>query len=291
MSAVADHLTSQTAAAGTRGIRSLLVHVQPEEAARGRLDAAVALARREDAFLVGVAAEEVNWAAVATDPYGVTQSVYAELCEISARNRQIAQDAFRAAAADIPHELIVADTGPIRAMCAAAVGIDLIVAGGSTGGSADPHRMCDPALLALKSGRPVLVAPPAGGALKADSVVVAWKDTREARRALGDAMPFLRGARRVTVVEAALHGERAEAQARVEKVAARLAAIGIEAAAVAREGSPDEIVPHLQAEADAREADLIVCGAYGHSRLGEWLFGGVTADLMAKPQRFLLLSH
>ena len=41
----------------------------------------------------------------------------------------------------------------------------------------------------------------------------------------------------------------------------------------------------------ARGADLIVAVGYGHSRLGEWIFGGVTNDLLADPERFLLLSH
>jgi nucleotide-binding universal stress UspA family protein len=47
----------------------------------------------------------------------------------------------------------------------------------------------------------------------------------------------------------------------------------------------------LQACADKADADLIVCGAYGHTRLGEWIFGGVTIELLEDPRRFLLLSH
>jgi nucleotide-binding universal stress UspA family protein len=251
----------------------------------------VALANREGAHLIGVVAEEVNWAAVANDAYGLAQSVYGELCEITAHNIQAAQEIFREAMSHKVHEMIAVEADPLRVMCSAAVGVDFLVAGGSTDGASDPHRTCDPALLALKSGRPVLVVPPHGGELKADSIVVAWKDTREARRALADAMPFLRSASKVVVVESAPHGEREDARARVEKVAARLADVGVKASAVALEGTPDEVVPNIQAEANVWEADLIVCGAYGHSRLGEWLFGGVTADLLANPQRFLLLSH
>jgi len=48
---------------------------------------------------------------------------------------------------------------------------------------------------------------------------------------------------------------------------------------------------HLHAEAKAIGADLIVAGGYGHSRLGEWVFGGLTADLLADPRRFVLFSH
>jgi len=44
-------------------------------------------------------------------------------------------------------------------------------------------------------------------------------------------------------------------------------------------------------QASLQGADLIICGAYGHSRLGEWVFGGVTADLLSQDQAYLLLSH
>ena len=52
-----------------------------------------------------------------------------------------------------------------------------------------------------------------------------------------------------------------------------------------------EVTQVLQSAASAAGADLIVCGAYGHTRFGEWAFGGVTADLLLNPQRFLLFSH
>jgi nucleotide-binding universal stress UspA family protein len=55
--------------------------------------------------------------------------------------------------------------------------------------------------------------------------------------------------------------------------------------------SPERVAVELNIVAQAIDADLIVAGGYGHSRLGEWVFGGVTYDLLHSPERFVLLSH
>ena len=60
-------------------------------------------------------------------------------------------------------------------------------------------------------------------------------------------------------------------------------------ARVAQEKHPEGF--HILRQASLEGADLIVCGAYGHTRLGEWVFGGVTADLLAQDSAYLLLSH
>ena len=54
---------------------------------------------------------------------------------------------------------------------------------------------------------------------------------------------------------------------------------------------PDRASLEIQAQASRIGADLIVAGAYGHARLGEWMFGGATFDLLREPERFVLLSH
>jgi nucleotide-binding universal stress UspA family protein len=56
-------------------------------------------------------------------------------------------------------------------------------------------------------------------------------------------------------------------------------------------GEPNFAADTLQNLAGALGADLIVAGGYGHTRLGEWVMGGVTTDLLADPQRFVLFSH
>jgi nucleotide-binding universal stress UspA family protein len=138
---------------------------------------------------------------------------------------------------------------------------------------------------------PVLVVPPEGGVLRARSVIVAWKDTREARRALHDAMPFLKAAEKVLVVAVCEAEEAKAALEGVREVVAGLSRHGVKADPTVVQAPADLAAARLQDEAREARADLIVAGAYGHSRLGEWIFGGVTRYLLHNPQTFLLLSH
>ncbi|MEJ0065684.1 MAG: universal stress protein [Caulobacteraceae bacterium] len=145
----------------------------------------------------------------------------------------------------------------------------------------DPYMHCSPAELAITSGRPVLVAPPAAPPLSAKQVLLAWKDTREARRALSDALPFFEQADRVVVAAVCPEVDAEQALHQTDDVVRALRRRGITAEAkVAQEKHPEGF--HILRQASLEGADLIVCGAYGHSRMGEWVFGGVTADLLAQ---------
>jgi nucleotide-binding universal stress UspA family protein len=178
---------------------------------------------------------------------------------------------------------------PEPAVVAASRAADLIVAGGAPR-RRDPYATCGAAALALTSGRPVLVAPPSAPPLNGKSVLIAWKETREARRALSDAMPFLERAERVVVMTICPKDAVEDASRAVEDVAASLNRRGVKAVAkVVEHAHPDGF--QLLRQASLEGADLIVMGAYGHARLGEWVFGGVTADLLEQDQAYLLLSH
>jgi nucleotide-binding universal stress UspA family protein len=167
---------------------------------------------------------------------------------------------------------------------------DLLIAG-SHREPVDSLRQVDAGELALRAGRPVLVVPPEVAQISLKNVVVAWKDTREARRAVNDALPLLHAAEAVVVVEIVENqSERAAAKSRVEDVAAWLTRRDIAAASIAtREliGVPGQLDIIAQDEG----ADIIVAGAYGHSRFSEWVFGGVTRDLLRLRRRCALLSH
>ena len=140
-------------------------------------------------------------------------------------------------------------------------------------------------------GRPTLVVPEGATTLGAEHVVIGWKDTREARRAVRDAMPFLQQATRVTVVEACgPNGEKA-ALGRLDDVARYLWRHRIECGPkvmVRQEGSG---AAQLIQIAQQERADLFVTGAYGHSRLGEWIFGGMTRHLLTGSPICCLMSH
>jgi nucleotide-binding universal stress UspA family protein len=127
--------------------------------------------------------------------------------------------------------------------------------------------------------------------LRAENIVVGWKETREARRAVLDALPFLQEATRVTIVEICSPGEEATAQNQLDDVAKYLSRHRISGGPrviLQQEGSGAAQLVKL---AEDEKADLLVTGAYGHSRLGEWVFGGMTRDLLATSPICCLMSH
>ena len=179
---------------------------------------------------------------------------------------------------------------PTKFVAREARAADLIVAGAVRGG-VDLLRQVDPGELVLQTGRPVLVVPPELEWLKINAVVVGWKDTREARRAIYDALPLLHKANEVVVVELLQpDADQKAAKTRVDDVAAWLIRRGIGASAIATKaliGVPDRLVLIAQEEG----ANIIVAGAYGHARLQEWVFGGVTRDLLMQHRCCVFLSH
>lgn len=270
--------------------RALLVHVQPDEAAHPRLSAAAALARRLEATLLGVGAESLQQAIV-SDVDGAAPLWIVELQRQIEADLKAAEEAFRRETAGLDARWTQGVTRPAHSLAELARSADLIVAGGSPLRDHDPRRWADPAELVLLSGRPVLVAPPGGGELRAEGVVVAWKDTREARRAVHDALPFLCAAQDVVVTEICDRDDFAGAQYRTGSVVEGLKRHGAPARAKVVTAAPEGVAGELAATAESVGADLIVAGGYGHSRFGEWFFGGVTRDLLRQAERFTLLSH
>lgn len=154
----------------------------------------------------------------------------------------------------------------------------------------DSSRHLDVSDLVMQAGRPVLVVPANLEILKLDRVLVGWKDTRETRRAVLDAIPLLRRAGHVTVVEIAADEDLDAAHARLAEVIAWLHGDGVNAEALVAPAAGDDAT-RLGAIAAEQHADLIVAGAYGHNRFREWALGGVTSDLLLRAGRCSLLSH
>lgn len=271
--------------------RTILVHAESLPAAAPRLAVAAAVAQDFDASLLGLGAEMFDWVGV-SDPYGVTAgdwiTIMREQMEVDLKT---AEAAFKAAAKGVPHEWVSLMEPPAQSMSRIARGADLIVAGGAPLNDSGAYRVAASADLVMQSGRPVLVAPPKGGKLRAKQIVVAWKDSREARRAVADAMPFLKRADDVMVLEICHEDEKADAEARTADVARHLQRHGVKARSKAKVAPNDRASIELNVEAQGIDADLIVCGAYGHSRLQEWVLGGVTYELLHRPECFVLLSH
>lgn len=156
---------------------------------------------------------------------------------------------------------------PTETLISEARSADLIVI--ESGRSADNmYRSADVGAAILGAGRPFLVVPAAVKSLAADHVMVGWKDTREARRAVLDALPFLHEAKRVTVLEICEKEQVETARHHVDDVVRYLAQHRIKAEPLVEMQARGSRAHQIIRWADDEEADLLVTGAYGHSRLG-----------------------
>jgi nucleotide-binding universal stress UspA family protein len=168
---------------------------------------------------------------------------------------------------------------------------DIIVVGARTEAIIDPNAAPDPSDLVMQAGRPLIVVPSAVEWLDLRSVLVAWKDVREARRAVFDALPILAAAKEVTIAEIPEADTRhADAVSRVADVAAWLHGHGIAAHTIVPE-NPAGVSDQLDKIATNLGAGAVIAGAYGHSRFREWVLSGVTHHLATESCRCAFLSR
>ena len=168
---------------------------------------------------------------------------------------------------------------------------DVIVVGARTETLVDQNAAADPSDLVMQAGRPLIVVPPAVQWLDLRSVLVAWKDVREARRAVFDALPILACAKEVTIAEIPeQEGHRADATSHVADVAAWLRGHGIVANTVVPERA-GRITEQLEEIAANIGAGAVIAGAYGHSRFRQWVLSGVTRHLATESRRCAFLSR
>lgn len=270
---------------------SLMVHLDIGRPNVEVLQVAADLGIRLGARIIGIAACQPVQLAYAEG--GVSGAAIVACRDELDRELQEAEAAFRAAlgVGTLSVEWRSSVTTPPLAdyLASQARCADLIVTRVQPADFFDPSRHVGIGEVVMRSGRPVLVVPADVGGLPLDRVVVAWKDTREARRAVADALPLLALAKHVTVAEVAGQDDHAHAMARVQDVATWLARHGILAAPLVTAWGADE-TGRLGALLDEQKADLVVAGAYGHSRLREWAFGGITRELLMG-NRCALLSH
>lgn len=275
-------------------IATVLVSLALDQSNDARLEIAGELAERFGAGVVGIAAAQF-----APPLYFTTgqqaqdlidqgeQAVSKRLAELEAQFRQAitnrAEIVGWRSALDFPARFILRES-----RCA-----DIIIDGGRSPAMSDAFALASPKDLVMQTGRPLLVVPDTANWLDLRSVLVAWKDTPEARRAVADAVPLLRVAKDVTVAEILEEGgRRSDAEAGVKDVVAWLSRHGVLASARVSENSqnPDASV-QLDEIAGEVGAGLIVAGAYGHSRFRELILGGMTQHLVTQNVRSVLLSH
>ncbi len=266
---------------------TMMVHVDAARDCEPRVQIALALAHRFEASLIGVAglAPRPAFTAGGLVIYHEAtehdrRAVRASFDDIGRRFRDKAQYLKQVewrTSLELPHELILQE----------ARAADLVIVGARHPGAND---LVDPGVILLRAGRPVLVVPEAVAPPELRRVVVTWKDTRECRRAVRDALPFLQRAEGVQIVGIGEGEPEARAKGHLSDVAGYLRRHGVVAREVWRQARGPVAAELLRLARDDG-ADLIVAGGYGHSRLGEWIFGGVTHELLSSSPVCCLLSH
>jgi len=261
--------------------KSILINLNIDGSIAAGVAAAVDLARRHDAKLIGFCAADAALPVAGLEGGALAAEVWQQMRDdIVERFKEVRAEFDRLTVGFGKTEWREALTAPTQAVVTASRSADLILISASEEASpGDTYRVADPANVVLQAGRPLLIVAGKAEKVPARKIVVAWKDTREARRAVADAVPLLASAEEVTVVTVAAQAEQWIRQS-VADVVAFLVAHGVKARPELIE-SPDEYL-ELLSFIDRSGADLVVSGAYGHSRLREWAFGGVTRSLLGE---------
>jgi nucleotide-binding universal stress UspA family protein len=272
--------------------RSIMVCLDGSADSAALLAQALGLARRHHATLVAVHAVNMPvspWVAGAEVLVSqVTALVRAEQEEVRRRFQTVLAEA------EVNGEFIALADGNVAAALRVARTVDLVVAGHDPSWLAAPVGTSLAIPLLLGAGRPVLFLPEGSAQAPFRSILVAWNDSREAARAVSDALPLLKAADHVSVVSVQrLDGSAPDFRDSGRRLVSGLGRHGVQAVftAIDTEGmglAPDEWLSQ-QTRDDA--IDLVVAGGYGHGRMTEMVLGGATRTLLHRTEGPLLMSH
>ncbi len=270
---------------------TLMVHLDIDRSNKARLQIAGELAERFDARLIGIAAADIQPPLYFMEGEAAQDQLEKDRARLKSQIVDCEAE-FRGALKGLADriEWRTAIEWPTDFVARNARAADLVIIGNEAR-RADVTRHVDAGGLVMRAGRPVLLVPSEVEWLKLKTIVVAWKDTREARRAVSDALPLLHMAREVVIVELLEAGaDQAAAKTRVDDVAQWLVRRKINASSIATK-TLINMAGQLTLLAQDEGASIIVAGAYGHTRFQEWIFGGVTRDLLTQQKCCALLSH
>lgn len=270
---------------------TLLVHLQAGRSNASLLSAAARFAERFKAHVIGIAACQPMMV-VAGDGM-VCGDVYASDELQLASDLEAAETEFRDALRGRSTWLEWRSRTTVAALShyvsLEARSADLILIGSMPADPFDLSRSTNPGSLVMEAGRPVFVTP-RSQPMGFDRALIGWKETVECRRAIADALPLLKQTEHVTVIEIAAIDELDAAQVRVDDVVTWLERHGVMAEGRI-EATDGHDTAQLYGAANTEHVDFVVAGAYGHSRLREWVLGGVTRDLLLGCEHGVLMSH
>lgn len=277
--------------------KTILVHIGKDESAAARIDAAVRLAEANEGRLVGLATV-AQPTPILVEGSAAAAGIWAEQMSHHENDAKEAAESFMEdmRKRGIPAEARVAtgfeeNAGGALALNARYADISVVGGRDGTGSRTLSDTLIDGAL--FDSGRPALIVPKGGvGETLGTRPLLAWDGGPQAARAARDALPFIAAASHVRVCVAATyfgmgrHGDEPGAD-----VARWLAGHGAKVAVEVVEPKGQSVAEALAAAARRDGCDLIVMGGFGHSRLRQSLFGGVTSDLLDEPPLPLFIAH
>jgi nucleotide-binding universal stress UspA family protein len=275
--------------------KDIIVYVDGTEASKARAAFAVSLAKAHGAYLIGVAfapkallplyGADVGFA----DMSGVLQGVKAQGEGAVASFKALAAEAgveaegrlMQGMSEEFPHDL-----------AAFARQVDLTILGQPRDG--DPligqYALVERCLFA--SGRPVMIAPAVSAEIAlGGTIVAAWDGSAEAARAFNDALIFLKPARRVVLLVGIMEGSGEKGEPPVDDMVAHLRRHGVTVDLARVPATEGDIGRLLLSQAKALGADMIVMGAFHHSRWREFILGGVTLTMLEEATIPLFMSH
>lgn len=276
--------------------KSIVVHLDTSARAQARLQIALHLAKSANAFLRGVFSifsPDLRAFVVMAG----TAEYYAEHEKVRLEERGALERLFHAelARAGVEGEWVDVDGDASEAVAHVTRSADLVVIGQDDPN--DPEAYVAehfPENVVMLAGRPVLIVPYAGTFNTIGKrILVAWDQSREATRAVHDALPFLREADHVTILTASAHlTDPMNGRSPGAELAGTLARHGV------RAEKRHVHIPHdvpigdaLLANANEISADLLVMGGYGHTRWHEMILGGATRTILQSTTVPVLMSH
>lgn len=283
--------------------QTIMVHVPIGQANHRLLQFTAELAKKFDAAVIGISAcqpMQVMYGEGFFPGELITQN-QKELLEDLARAEAEFRGALQSCSRGIAWRSNISFGSLAEYFSHQARSADLFVAPVLTPNTLDASRRVDLGDLIVQIGRPVLVLPELATAeaseqeassalLNLDRVLICWSDSRESRRAVVDALPILKIAGQVRIIEVAPERNQPEVHAQLVQVVTWLKSHGVNAE-VKVVPSCENDTKDLHNAANDFQPGLIVAGAYGHSRLREWVLGSVTRELLLHGKHYTLLSH
>ena len=277
--------------------KDILVVADDTDECGERVEIALRLAKRHEAHVIGLIVHHYTHLpryALMDIPPSLLEIQRETIRKTRARVREKLDP--RVARSGVPWEWHSAEGPPLRTAAQFSRHVDLSVVGQQHPERHEPGRVSALAEhLVFSSGRPLLVVPYAGRFPEPGRrILVAWDAGREAARAVADALPLLREAEQVMVVSAnpKSSGERdRHGDVPGADIARHLARHGVNVDVQRIETDEISVADMLLNRIAEEAVDLLVMGAYGHSRLGEMFLGGVTRSLMQHMTVPVFMSH